>query len=120
MLGTISFGLGGLWTFYDPFLIRAAQSENLFSLEVFLLYIFYLCQPQKVLNRVTFSWSKGVVSYNKIKNQLAQRSDVVNSKATVGFSYILIMLTNALPGAQWTRDMGTLLNNETLYQYYLF
>jgi len=54
------------------------------------------------------------------KNQLAQRSDVVNSKATVGFSYILIMLTNALPGAQWIRDMGTLLNNETLYQYCLF
>ena len=33
------------------------------------------------------------------KNQLAQRSDVVNSKAT-SFSYIPTMLTNALPGAQ--------------------
>ena len=41
------------------------------------------------------------------KNQLAQRSDVVNSKATVCFSYILTMLTDALPGAQWIRDMGT-------------
>ena len=40
------------------------------------------------------------------KNQLAQRSDVVNSKAT-SFSYIPTMLTNALPGAQWIRDMGT-------------
>ena len=41
------------------------------------------------------------------KNQLAQRSDVVNSKATTCVSYIPTMLTNALPGAQWIRDMGT-------------
>ena len=41
------------------------------------------------------------------KNQLAQRSDVVNSKATTCFSYIPTMLTDALPGAQWVRDMGT-------------
>ena len=41
------------------------------------------------------------------KNQLAQRSDVVNSKATTYFSYILTLLTNALPGAQWMKDMGT-------------
>ena len=41
------------------------------------------------------------------KNQLAQRSDVVNSKDTTCFSYIPTMLTNALPGAQWIRDMGT-------------
>ena len=58
-------GLGGLWTFYDLLLIKAAQPENLFSLEVFFLYISNLCQPQKVLNRVTFSRSKGAVSYNK-------------------------------------------------------
>ena len=71
MLCTISSGLGGLWTFYDPFLIKAAQPENLFSLEVFFLYISNLCQPQKVLNRVTFSRSKGAVSYNKERtNQL--------------------------------------------------
>ena len=41
------------------------------------------------------------------KNQLAQRSDVVNSKAAICFSYIPTMLTNALPGAQWIRDMDT-------------
>ena len=41
------------------------------------------------------------------KNQLAQRSDVVNSKASACFSYIPTMLTNALPGAQWIRGMGT-------------
>ena len=54
MLCTLSSGLGGLWTFYDPLLIKAAQPENLFSLEMFFLYISNLCQPQKVLNRVTF------------------------------------------------------------------
>ena len=65
MLYTLSSGLGGLWTFYDPLLIKAAQPENLFSLEMFFLYISNLCQPQKVSNKVTFSWSKGAVSYNK-------------------------------------------------------
>ena len=38
------------------------------------------------------------------KNRLAQRSDVVNSKATTCFSYIPTTLTIA--GAQWIRDMG--------------
>ena len=96
MLCTLSSGLGGLWTFYDHFLKKADQPENLFSLKVFLLYF---SQPQKVLNRVTFARSKGAVGHKKRKNQLAQRSDVVNSKAT-SFSYIPTMLTNALPGAQ--------------------
>ena len=41
------------------------------------------------------------------KNQSAQRSDMVNFKAAACFSYIPTMLTNALPGAQWIRDMGT-------------
>ena len=40
------------------------------------------------------------------KNQLAQSSDVVNSKAATCFSYIPTLLTNALPGAQWIRDMS--------------
>ena len=35
MLCTLSSGLGGLRTFYDPLLIKAAQPENLFSLKVF-------------------------------------------------------------------------------------
>ena len=51
MLCTLSSGLGGLWTFSDPFLIKAAHPEKLFSPEVFFLYISNLCQPQKVLNR---------------------------------------------------------------------
>ena len=41
------------------------------------------------------------------KNLLAQRSDVVNTKATTCFSYIPTILINALPGTQWIRDMGT-------------
>ena len=58
----IIFWPGGLLTFYDPFLIKVDQSENLFSLKVFLLYF---SQPQKVLNKVTFSQSKGAVGHNK-------------------------------------------------------
>ena len=40
MLCPLSSGLGGQWTFYDPLLIKAAQPENLFSLEVFFFFIF--------------------------------------------------------------------------------
>ena len=38
MLCTLSSGLGGLLTFYDPFLIKVDQPENLFSLEVFFFF----------------------------------------------------------------------------------
>ena len=41
MLWTLSSGLGGLWTFYDPLLIKAAQPENLFSLKCF-FFIFLI------------------------------------------------------------------------------
>ena len=40
------------------------------------------------------------------KNLLTQRSYVVNAKATTCFSYTPTTLINALPGAQWIRDMG--------------
>ena len=94
-------------TFYDPLLIKAAQPENLFSLKVFFLYISNLCQPQKVSNKVTFLTEKWCSKLQQRKNQLAQKSDMVNFKATILFSYIPTILTKALPGAQWIRDMGT-------------
>ena len=52
-----------LLTFYDLFLIKVGQPENLFSLKVFLLYFSNL--SQKLLNKVSFLWSKGAVDYNK-------------------------------------------------------
>ena len=107
MLCTLSSGLGGLWTFYDSLLIKAAQPENLFSLKVFFLYISKLCQPQKMLNRVTFLTEQRCTKLQQRKNQLAQKSGVVSFKATILFSYIPTMLTNVLPGAQWITDMGT-------------
>ena len=85
MLCTLSSGLGGLWTFYDPLLIKTAQPENLLSLKVFFLYISNLCQPQKVSNRVTFLTEQRCSELQQRKNQLAQRSDVVNSKAALVF-----------------------------------
>ena len=88
-------------------MIKAAQPENLFSLEVFFLYISNLCQPQKVSNKVIFLTEQRCSKLQQRKNQLAQKSDVVSFKATILFSYIPAMLTNALPGAQLIRDMGT-------------
>ena len=53
---------------FYPFLIKVDHPENLFSLKVFLLYF---SQAQKVLNRITFSQSKGAVGHNKERtNQL--------------------------------------------------
>ena len=84
MFCTLSSGLGGLWTFYDALLIKASQPENLFSLEMFFLHISNLCQPQKMLNRVTFLTEQRCSEFKK-KNQLAQKSDVVNFKTTLVF-----------------------------------
>ena len=72
ILCTLSSGLGGLWTFYDPLLIKAVQPENLFSLEMFFLYISNLCQPQKVLNRVTFLTEQRCSELQQRKNKLVQ------------------------------------------------
>ena len=47
-----------LWPFFD----EGWSARKLVSLKVFLLYF---SQPQKVLIRVTFSWSKGAVGHNK-------------------------------------------------------
>ena len=113
MLCTISSGLGGLWTFYDPFLIKADQPENLFSLKVFLLYF---AQPQKVLNRVTFRPASESAKQSYIlteqrcsgsqqrKNQLAQRSDMVNSKADTYFFLHSNYVNQCIP--RFTMDKG--------------
>ena len=45
----IIFWPAGLLTFYDHFLIKVGQPENLLSLKLFLLYFSNLCHPQKVL-----------------------------------------------------------------------
>ena len=43
MLCTLSSGLGGLWTFYDPLLIKATQQETYFPSKcfffIFLIYV---------------------------------------------------------------------------------
>ena len=62
MLCTLSSGLEACEK--DPLLIKAAQPENLFSLEVFFLYILIYVSLIKY-QTVTFSRSKGAVSYNK-------------------------------------------------------
>ena len=107
MLCTLSSGLGGLWTFYDTFLIKAAQPKNLFFFKV-LFFFFSLSASEStkqsyILTEQRYSGSQ----QQQQQNQLAQRPDVVNSKAATCFSYISTMLTNALSGAQWIRDMGT-------------
>ena len=84
MLCTLSSGLEACEK--DPLLIKAAQPENLFSLEVFFLYISNLFQPQKVSNKVTFSRKQRCSKLQQRKNQLAQRSDMVNFKAIACFS----------------------------------
>ena len=104
---TLSSGLGGLWTFYDPLLIKPAQPENLFSLEMFFSLYFLSMSASESIKQSYISHRAKVQWVITKKKQLAQRSDMVNSKAMSCFSYIPTMLTNALSGAQWIRDMGT-------------
>ena len=52
--------------FMTLFLIKVSQPENLFSLEVFFLYISNLCHPQKVSNRVTFLMEQ---SYSELQER---------------------------------------------------
>ena len=82
MLCTISFVLGGLWTFYDLFLIKADQPEDLFSLKVFFSLFFSASESTK--QSYIFTEQRCSRSQQR-KNQLAQRSDVVNFKATAYF-----------------------------------
>ena len=53
-----------LWPSFDK---GCSTKKLIFPWNVF-SYISNLCQPQKVLNRVTFSRSKGAVSYKKEPN----------------------------------------------------
>ena len=102
----IIFWPGGLLTFYDPFLIKVGQPENLFSLKVFFLYFSNQCHPQKVLNKVT--------CYGAKVQWVTTKKELINSKVLCCyyqgyylFFYILTILTNALPGTQWVRDKET-------------
>ena len=106
-----------LWPFFDK---GCSTRKLIFPWSVFSLFL-----PASESTKESYILTEQRCSESQQrKNQLAQRSDVVNSKAATCFSYIPTMLTNALPGAQWIRDMGTwqqaLAHNEALYQYYLF
>ena len=57
--------------------------------------------------RQSYVFHRAKVQWVTRNNQLAQKSDMVKFKAYTCFSCNLTMLTNALPGAQWIRDMGT-------------
>ena len=58
-------------TFYDPFLIKVGQPENLFSLKVFVLYFSNLCHPQKVLK---------LHSYGAKVQWVTTKKELINSK----------------------------------------
>ena len=65
MLCTVSSGLGGLWTFYDPLLIKAAQPENFFPSKCFFFIFLIYVSLRKCQTELHFLQSKGAVSYKK-------------------------------------------------------
>ena len=83
ILCTLSSGLGGLWTFYDSLLIKATRPKNLFSLEMFFLIFLIYVSLKKYWTSYISHGAK--VQWVTRKNQLAQKSDVVNFKATLVF-----------------------------------
>ena len=84
----IIFWPGCLLTFYDPFLIKADQPENLFSLEVFFFFIFLICVSLRKYETELHSHGAKVQWVKKKKKFfLAQSSDVANT------SLLLVYLT---------------------------
>ena len=106
MLCTLSSGLGGLLTFYDPFLIKVNQ-KTCFPLKCFFSLYLYSVSASESTKQSYILMEQRCSELQQRNNHLAQRSDVVNSKTNTCSSYIPTMLTNVLPGAQWIRDMGT-------------
>ena len=81
-----------LWPFFD----KGCSTRKL----IFLWSVFSLFLPASESTKQSYILTEQRCSGSQQrKNQLAQRSDVVNSKAATCFSYIPTMLTNALPGA---------------------
>ena len=66
----IIFWPGGLLTFYDFFLIKVGQPENLFSLKVFFLYFSNLRPPQKIK----------LHSYGEKVQWVTTKKELINSK----------------------------------------
>ena len=65
MLCTVSSGLGGLWTFYDPLLIKAAQPKTCFPSKCFFFIFLIYVSLRKCQTGLCFSQSKGAMSYKK-------------------------------------------------------
>ena len=95
----------GLLTFYDSFLIKAGQPENLFFPLKCFFFIFLICVPLRKQSYILME--QRCSGLQQRKNLLTQGSYVANAKATACFSYILIILTNAVPGTHWVRDKET-------------
>lgn len=84
----IIFWPGGLLTFYDPFLIKVDQPENLFPLEMFFSLCFYPVSASGNTKQSYILMEQRCTGSQQGKALLAQRSDVVHTKATTCFSYI--------------------------------
>ena len=95
----------GLLTFYDSFLIKAGQPENLFFPLKCFFFIFLICVPLRKQSYILME--QRCSGLQQRKNLLTQGSYVANAKATACFSYIPIILTNAVPGTHWVRDKET-------------
>ena len=111
------FWPGGLLTFNDPFfLIMVSQPENLFFPRViFLKSGTTLRRHQIKLHsyRAKVQWG-----YNKEKNLLSLRSNVININVNTYFSYMLVIFINVYKGRGYgdlAANIGLTMKN--LHQY---
>ena len=99
-----------------PFLMMISQPENIFSPKViFLKSGTTLRRHQIKLHsyRAKVQWG-----YNKEKNLLSLRSNVINIKVNTYFSYMLVISINVYKGQGiWRLSSKYWLNNEILHQY---
>ena len=83
VLCTVSSGLGGLWTFHDPLLIKAAQPENFFPSKCFFFIFLIYVSLRKCQTELTFFTEQRCSELQERTNEL--KSDMVKFKATLVF-----------------------------------
>ena len=99
-----------------PFLMMISQPENLFSPKVIFLKSGTTLQRHQI--KLHFYRAKVQWGYNKEKNLLSLRSNVINIKVNTYFSYMLVISINVYKGQGiWRLSSKYWLNNEILHQY---
>ena len=99
-----------------PFLMMISRPENLFSTKVIFLKSGTTLRRHQI--KAAFLQGKVAVGYNQEKNLLSLRSNVINIKVNIYFSYMLVISISVYKGQGiWKLSSKYWLNHETFHWY---